>query len=256
MSTSGLQTIQWLQCFSGPRFFQHITVVTTKWDKHKARDITEARTKVQELKSDYLQLLLHPPHAKGGNIYHHGIPNGGQTDQDWEFPLEIGEQRDERSAQIKTFIHNQYGKAPGMKLQIEMELERNIPLMKTEAAKAYKAKPLDTDIRIHERWAIVTTTSPRASSSSDTLQVVPALLAAQSNTPENNPENLPYASEWLGVIFSVAMAFDNRLRDATAKLVEIANDMVNIIVTDVKEVANALVEGISVVWGNIATIFK
>jgi hypothetical protein len=156
MKAGELKTIRWLQCFCGPRFYENITIITTKWDKIHPDEIDEARERMEELAADHVAPVLDPPQRfKGAYIYNHGIPNGGKSDQDWETQLSRRKKMSERSAEIKRLIHDRYYQSPKIKLQIAEEIETKTPLAETEAAKALQGDTLQTKIRLSKDRAIV-----------------------------------------------------------------------------------------------------
>jgi hypothetical protein len=61
MEAGELKTIRWLQCFCGPRFYENITIITTKWDKIHPDEIGEARERMEELAADDVAPVLDPP---------------------------------------------------------------------------------------------------------------------------------------------------------------------------------------------------
>jgi hypothetical protein len=206
METGELKTIRWLQCFCGPRFYENITIITTKWDKIHPDEIDEARKRMEELAANYVAPILDPPQRfKGAYIYNHGIPGGGKSDQDWETQLSRRKEMPKRSAEIKRLIHNQYNQCPQIKLQIAEEIESKVPLAKTEAAKALQGDTVWTKIRLSKDRAIVL----RVDEPDPRDESVPGETTTEGS--KSQPYGFkPHESiwDWIQIAKAVAIAFE------------------------------------------------
>ncbi|KAL4930422.1 uncharacterized protein BDV17DRAFT_289651 [Aspergillus undulatus] len=84
LEASDMRAIRWLQCFCGPRFFQNITVVQTRWDNITEDDMPETRELAKEWKFEAFGDILFQKHVKGAALYDHGIDTTDTSDDcDW-----------------------------------------------------------------------------------------------------------------------------------------------------------------------------
>ncbi|OCK73994.1 hypothetical protein K432DRAFT_270626, partial [Lepidopterella palustris CBS 459.81] len=137
MTNDEVKTVQWLQCFCGPEFFQNITIVTTKWDTYNSKSFQRAREQLQNLTNgEDIGAILHPPDPYvGASLYNHGIPGGGVSDS-WGDPLDIDDDRSERAAEIGKVIQQLHRNPAPAQLQVNREMEEGKDIMETTAAKA------------------------------------------------------------------------------------------------------------------------
>ena len=160
-----LKTIRWLQCFFGPRFYEYMTVVTSKWDKVIDDELEEACERVDELLDGSLAVILKPEEEgdggwKGGKVYHHGVIRGdGET-----IKLSRKKHRRERGERVKNFIHATYGNCANnnaedtepVTLQIQTEMgEDGSGRHETQAARALEANPLKSEVVLQGDRAVV-----------------------------------------------------------------------------------------------------
>lgn len=75
MYSHDLATTQWVKCFCGPKFYRHITIVTTKWDSLQEDDFREAWARFTGVINDpTITDILNPgKRYHGGSVYHHGV---------------------------------------------------------------------------------------------------------------------------------------------------------------------------------------
>ncbi|KAI8959633.1 hypothetical protein F5Y11DRAFT_332418 [Daldinia sp. FL1419] len=162
-----LRTIQWVECFCGPKFFRNIIFITNSWDSWSKKAFEKAWNDVPKLlKVEDVKRILNPPgHYKEGSVYHHGFPGGDGSLDDYDNLLNPEDHHLERGAELQQLVHKRYSRATGIKLQVLREIESGTPINETEAAKVLKADTPSTSIRIQKGYALVTTnpTNPQAS---------------------------------------------------------------------------------------------
>ncbi|KAF5987871.1 hypothetical protein FCOIX_762 [Fusarium coicis] len=148
------KTIRWLQCFCGPDFFRNITVITSFWDTYNAGSFKQAFNRMQSLHDDPMfQKILNPSSSErryhGAHIYHHGVVGGNLTLE--SFPgLDYTEKRRERREELRNLIRRRYAERryKPTKLQFMREVEKKVPFLETEAAKALRAPAVGITVNI------------------------------------------------------------------------------------------------------------
>ncbi|KAI1653925.1 P-loop containing nucleoside triphosphate hydrolase protein [Daldinia decipiens] len=157
LRTEDLKTIQWVQCFCGPEFFQNIIIMTNKWDSWSPDDFEEAWERVPELlHHEELNQILDPPgRYSGGTVYHHGFPEGKGSVDSYGLVLNRRRHSQKRGKELRRLVRQHYAKTKEIKLQVVQELESGIPMAETEAAKVLRVDPVKTRIRIEGDRAVV-----------------------------------------------------------------------------------------------------
>ncbi|KAF5586330.1 hypothetical protein FPCIR_7939 [Fusarium pseudocircinatum] len=148
------KTIRWLQCFCGPDFFRNITIVTSFWDTYNASAFKQAFNRMQSLHEDAMfQKILNPSTSEKryheAHIYHHGVTGGNLTLE--SFPgLDYTEKRRERREELRNLIRRRYAERryKPTKLQFMREVEKKVPFLETEAAKALRTPTVGVTVNI------------------------------------------------------------------------------------------------------------
>jgi hypothetical protein len=133
-------TIQWVKCFCGPEFYEHMTIVFTQWDWNNEAGLKQMWNTVQGLIGDEpLQGLLNPPatHQQryhGASVYYHGLRVGDSANGSLQ-ALGKDECAAERALRAQQMVKERYSSPHTARLQICREIANKIPWHKTEAAK-------------------------------------------------------------------------------------------------------------------------
>ncbi|KAJ5219642.1 P-loop containing nucleoside triphosphate hydrolase protein [Penicillium chermesinum] len=135
LTAGEMKTIQWLQCFCGPRFFHNITIVLTQWDRIHQDELEEAYQIGEEFKRDAFHSILHPSHGViGGRVYNHGLITGSSS-ADLK-ALSRKKFLDDRRVMAANFVRDYYGHVQNVpKLQVKTELDLGWSLYEIQAAK-------------------------------------------------------------------------------------------------------------------------
>ncbi|KAI1477500.1 P-loop containing nucleoside triphosphate hydrolase protein [Daldinia eschscholtzii] len=163
-----LKTIQWVQCFCGPKFFRNIIFVTSHWDSWSRKILEKTWNTVPELLSrEDIDRILNPPGGyRGGSVYHHGFPGGKGSIDKFDKMLELEDNKAQRGDELRKLVTRHYANVTGTKLQVVREMESGIPVSETEAAKILRADVVTTKIRIQKGWALVMVKSEAAARAS------------------------------------------------------------------------------------------
>ncbi|KAG5754836.1 hypothetical protein H9Q70_002547 [Fusarium xylarioides] len=148
------KTLRWLQCFCGPDFFRNITIVTSFWDSYNAGSFKQTFNRMKSLYEDTIfQKVSNPSTSErryhGAHIYHHGV-TGGKLTLD-SFPgLDYVDKRHERREELRNLIRRRYAERryKPTKLQFMREVEKKVPFLETEAAKALRAPAVGVTVNI------------------------------------------------------------------------------------------------------------
>jgi hypothetical protein len=189
ITDSDLKTLQWVQAFCGPDFYQNITVVTSMWDDYNQRSFKRAWGRMLDLISNenIVNVLDPPERYHGGSLYHHGLPGGQGTALSFPSVLYQETMGAQRGEEVRKMIQRRYAESKPVKLQVIRELESGTPQNEMEAAKVLKFKPVGSKIIIRNGKAIVSTMSP-----------APASLGpqpAQSSIPKPQANNARTAKQ-------------------------------------------------------------
>ncbi|KAI0099377.1 P-loop containing nucleoside triphosphate hydrolase protein [Daldinia grandis] len=218
LRTEDLKTIQWVQCFCGPEFFQNIIIITNKWDSWSPDDFEEAWERVPELlhHEEINQILDPPGRYPGGTVYHHGFPGGKGSLDSYGLLLNRRRHSRERGGELRKLIQQHYAKTKAVKLQVVQELESGIPMAETEAAKVLRVDPVKTRIKIEGDRAIVPIKSDASLTSGLTAKDLPTL----SITRQLQVQTPPSTESTLGVFNSnvtTQVVKENKIQPSTSK---------------------------------------
>jgi hypothetical protein len=148
---SEIKTLRWLQCFCGPRFFDRITILTTKWDQFHPKAMRKELKRFNDNFVEFIPLLNHPPEPyRGCHFYHHGIPGGGALNESGD-TLSVDDEDDKarRCEEAKKLIHNRYsGNMPPVEMQFEMERNTGVPVGNMPSVLALTAPATDGALEI------------------------------------------------------------------------------------------------------------
>ncbi|KAI1466181.1 P-loop containing nucleoside triphosphate hydrolase protein [Daldinia caldariorum] len=152
-----LKTIQWVQCFCGPKFFRNVIFVTNHWDTWHPKTLERTWNKVPELlgQEDIKRILNPPGRYRGGSVYHHGFPGGKGSTDGFEHILDLEENKAQRRDELRKLIRQHYANATGIKLQVAREMESGVPISETEAARVLREDPFKTEIHIQKGHALM-----------------------------------------------------------------------------------------------------
>ncbi|KAI1808877.1 P-loop containing nucleoside triphosphate hydrolase protein [Daldinia bambusicola] len=176
-----LKTIQWVQCFCGPKFFRNVIFITNHWDSWTRKVLERTWNKVPELldQEDIKRILNPPGRYRGGSVYHHGFPGGKGPIDGFECILDLEDNKAQRRDELRKLIRQRYANATGIKLQVVREMESGVPILKTEAAKVLKEDPFKTEIRIQEGRALTRVGSDGARAASPVRETQPTPPTSQ-----------------------------------------------------------------------------
>jgi hypothetical protein len=138
--TEHATTLKWIELFCGAPAFQHISIMTNKWDAFSADDLEDAKGRLKDWKFRMQPLLKPEGGLVGAQLYHNGIPGGGKTEP-WGDPLSKKRQAAQRAVEAQTFIIQRYSNSPALKLRIKDELDKGLLLSQTSAAKVFRSTP-------------------------------------------------------------------------------------------------------------------
>ncbi|PSN66356.1 hypothetical protein BS50DRAFT_574792 [Corynespora cassiicola Philippines] len=249
MSKQGLQTIRWLQCFCGPKFYDRITIITSRGDNRDLEKNTVTSSRGDRLKEEYFMPLTCPPAPlPGAGTLYHAFADYIRTEEDLEPLSEHEFQYNKRNAWIRASIARIYDdypdiELPDIELQVTTEMKRGVRLLDTEAERTLSLKPYHTIIRANDRWAIVYkngidySIEDWASSYARCLEIptkVALLDATLKATAEGNAnandilEDFPYLRYWLRVLYAAALAYEQRKQDETVNMAVRVNELMDI----------------------------
>ncbi|KAI1773449.1 hypothetical protein F4818DRAFT_110110 [Hypoxylon cercidicola] len=154
LNQQDVKTIRWLQCFCGPAFFRNVTFVTSFWDAHRENAFRQAYNRMHSLYEDEnLKQVLHPSDSMrdylGAHFYHHGV-TGGQLTLDSYPGLDLEEDLAQRKEELLNLIRLRYAERryKPARLQFMTEIDNEVPVLETEAAKVLRAPIVDTTVKI------------------------------------------------------------------------------------------------------------
>jgi hypothetical protein len=160
LTTEEATILRWLRCFCGPKFYQNITIVVTKWDGLSTREVRRARQRFQDhtvdttiTHGDMAQILNPPQQFAGGKVYYHGIPL--DEEGNWHEALDYEDEVPERGALAKAMIQDRYRNAPKADLQVMQEQKHGVAIENTEAAKVLRSELSTTKVCISDRRALL-----------------------------------------------------------------------------------------------------
>ncbi|KAE9567461.1 hypothetical protein CGMCC3_g16441 [Colletotrichum fructicola] len=138
--SSDLRTLRWIECFCGPGFFQHITIITTKWDMLTEGSFEDAWAITTDFENhNAVSCLMNPPgRLHGATIYHHGLPGGHGSMDSWSNVFSKKRCAFERGEELRNLIRRKYANKDVSKLQVVRQLKQGRALWETEAAKVLR----------------------------------------------------------------------------------------------------------------------
>lgn len=158
MYSHDLATTQWVKCFCGPKFYRHITIVTTKWDSLQEDDFREAWVRFTGVINDpTITDILNPgKRYHGGSVYHHGVI---MDDANPGAPLRCLPKKtctDERVKYARAMIRERYSANPDVKLQVVREMAAGVLWHQTESARVLQNSPLSIKLDVRDDFLRLT----------------------------------------------------------------------------------------------------